>query len=445
MRRWVSVVISAAMCVAIAITSALPVAHAEDDESFPSEYLTPAMWVSRSSLSTKQIASAVRAAGAVEAISYVISFPFLPLTAHTRDGVDKLRLANGWRIPFATMVTPPEFIAAVGGEAMAAPLLRGEVLIGETSAKVRSAHVGDVITLRDRHFGVHTFVIGAIVPDLFVDEGDIAMSRESAAVFGLVPKDLVMFTGMSSASALVSALRNRGIQTDSKFRVHTSWALPNPDASIGTGIAKSIFGEFAYRPTAGSSIQVSADWANKNIVWKKVFRDIPIANNCHKITVAAIQGALTEIKKAGLARAIDVANSNRYGGCFVGRFNRLAGVYGSPSRHAWGMAFDINTNANPQGGIPKMNCAVVRIFRKWGFAWGGNFPWADGMHFEYVGTRRDQRGYPSIYCPNKVSVPTTTLPVFGATTTSSTTTTISSTTTSTTTAPTTTVAITSIT
>ena len=169
---------------------------------------------------------------------------------------------------------------------------------------------------------------------------------------------------------------------------------------------------------------VDASWTTKKIVWKKVYQGINLANNCHKTVVTAIQGALSEIKAAGLSNAIDVRNSNRYGGCFVGRYNRFGGVFGSPSRHAWGMAIDINTATNPQGGVPQMNCSVVRIFRKWGFAWGGNFWPADGMHFEYVGERRDQYGYPSIYCPNKVPVPTTTLPVFGeSTTTSSTTTT----------------------
>jgi hypothetical protein len=67
------------------------------------------------------------------------------------------------------------------------------------------------------------------------------------------------------------------------------------------------------------------------------------------------------------------------------------------------MAIDMNTVQNPEGSPPTMNCDVVRIFRKWGFAWGGNFLQGDGMHFEYVGQRRDQLAYPSRYCPNIVA------------------------------------------
>jgi hypothetical protein len=60
----------------------------------------------------------------------------------------------------------------------------------------------------------------------------------------------------------------------------------------------------------------------------------------------------------------------------------------------------MNTLANAQGRVPRMDCRVVRIFRKHGFAWGGNFLVPDGMHFEWVGEARNTWQYPSTYCPN---------------------------------------------
>jgi hypothetical protein len=42
----------------------------------------------------------------------------------------------------------------------------------------------------------------------------------------------------------------------------------------------------------------------------------------------------------------------------------------------------------------------VQIFRKHGFSWGGNYLTPDGMHFEWVGERRDNLAYPSRFCPN---------------------------------------------
>ena len=32
--------------------------------------------------------------------------------------------------------------------------------------------------------------------------------------------------------------------------------------------------------------------------------------------------------------------------------------------------------------------AVVAVFKKWGFAWGGDWRWTDPMHFELAETRR---------------------------------------------------------
>jgi hypothetical protein len=66
------------------------------------------------------------------------------------------------------------------------------------------------------------------------------------------------------------------------------------------------------------------------------------------------------------------------------------------------MAFDTNTVSNCLGCRPVMHCDVVRIFRKHGFAWGGNFRRPDGMHFEWVGEPRHLVDFPSEYCPNVV-------------------------------------------
>ena len=99
--------------------------------------------------------------------------------------------------------------------------------------------------------------------------------------------------------------------------------------------------------------------------------------------------------------AIEVSNANAYGGCYNPRYSRNSGFL---SRHSYAMALDTNTVSNCAGcRPPPMDCRVVRIFRRHGFAWGGNFRQPDGMHFEWVGEPRDQISYPSTYCPNRVN------------------------------------------
>ena len=423
-------------------------AAADGSSEFPVERLQPTMSVSTASNLTpqevKKISAGVTDGGATP---HSVKFPTISLTAQTRAGKDVFRLGEGWRIPMATMVAPTSYVRATGGEAMAEIVARGQVLMGETAAKVRRAQVGDVLILRDRKFWMHPFTIGAIVADEFVNSGDLFMSSSAAASLGGMPVSQIAITDIVSPATVLAGLKKKGITIGAEYRLRTSWDRENPDGTLGIASTKKLLGEFSYRPTVGSSILVAGSWTSSNIAWKIRYADIKLGNNCHRIVARAIQSALTQIKRAGLSRYVDTQNSNRYGGCFVGRYNRLGGNFGAPSRHAWGMAIDINTDTNPLGGVPQMNCAVVRIFRKWGFAWGGNFWPADGMHFEYVGERRDQLGYPSRYCPNKAPLLAITLPQFGSTTTTTSTTTTSieptaSTTTSTTSTTTTTVPIT---
>ena len=68
--------------------------------------------------------------------------------------------------------------------------------------------------------------------------------------------------------------------------------------------------------------------------------------------------------RIGWTPAIDFLNANTYGGCYYPRFNRVSGALGFLSRQSWGMALDTNTTTNAQGTTPRMDCRVVRIFRK---------------------------------------------------------------------------------
>ena len=407
----------------------------EASTEIPETYLQPVMSVSRArSLTATEARRMVSAVAESGAVGHIVKFPTVGLTGHIRDGVDITRLGNGWRIPMATMIAPAAYLRDVAGDAVATLAVPGTVLMGERSASIRKAKAGDVLTLRDHKFRKREFVIAAIVPNDFVDYGDLFITTESAVVLGDMRIARVTITNIPSVKAVLSALAARGFVINDSLRLRTSWDRVNPDGTLGTSTIKKLLGEFAYRPTGGSGIQIETAWLYRNISFSHRFTSIGLRNNCHKAVVGAIQSALNEIKAAGLAQKINLQNSNRYGGCYVARYNRLASKFGTPSRHAYGMALDINTTTNAQGAIPQLDCRVVRIFRKWGFAWGGNFWPTDGMHFEYVGEPRDQIGYPSRYCPNKVAVPPTTVPTFGTTTTTtSTTSTTSSTTTSSTT------------
>ncbi len=42
----------------------------------------------------------------------------------------------------------------------------------------------------------------------------------------------------------------------------------------------------------------------------------------------------------------------------------------------------MNVPGNGRGTVGEMDREVVSIFKKWGFAWGGDWSYTDPMHFE---------------------------------------------------------------
>jgi hypothetical protein len=355
----------------------------------------------RTPLTGAQIRQAQRTAAVLGLQAFEIRAPMLAMVSYKQNDREVLDVPRGWRVPMAAVAMPIALVRSIATEHVAEVLERGDVVLGRTSASLRKASVGDVITVLDRRNRRQSIVVGAIVPDVFTADTDILMSDLVAQQLGVTSIQRVAFTGVRRIRALRRNLNSRGFRVGSLHHLVQSNDQKNPDAMLGLAKVKALLGEFSYKPVNKNGVLVDMKWRARNIAYQMKYNDVGLIHNCHRVVIDAVQAALSEISMRGLSSEIDVAMSNRYGGCYRGRYSRQAEkVFGNISRHAWGMAFDINTSTNARGAVPQLNCDVVQIFRKHGFAWGGNFIVPDGMHFEYVGEPRDQLKYPSSYCPN---------------------------------------------
>ena len=145
-----------------------------------------------------------------------------------------------------------------------------------------------------------------------------------------------------------------------------NWVLPN-------ALVKEMFGDFQIKERDGTWITTEPSWREQNIQVKRV----PILGNtrCHRLMWEPLEGALNQILEEGLASTLSVQDFKKSGGCYAPRRINRFDSGGSISRHAWGIAIDINTKSS-------YHPRVVEIFNSWGFAWGGTWTSPDEMHFE---------------------------------------------------------------
>ena len=393
-----------------AVASAVPSAVSADTANAPlpetREWTSPmkhAISISRPVGFSLAIRARIRdAAESIGAEAYPGRAAMFGMSRIEREGRSIQRIPRGMQVPMSTTVQPDEVVRNLMSVEAADALLAGGIVMGDSSARFRGAREGDVVTLIDKRRRPVTFVIGLVAEDDVVGGGDLLMSPTQADLLGATTVTRYTVTGFRNPDTAAAALAAAGFVNGMDFRVRRTWDERNPDATLGLGEAKLLVGEFAYKITKSGNVTADPGWVHQNITPRRFFSGIPVRAGCHRRIWAPLQGALNEIKREGLDELIDVDNTNQFGGCFYARLNRISGDLGYLSRHSWGMAFDMNTTTNAQGRAPNLDCRIVRIFRKWGFAWGGNFTPADGMHFEYVGERRDNIVYPSRYCPNVV-------------------------------------------
>ena len=106
---------------------------------------------------------------------------------------------------------------------------------------------------------------------------------------------------------------------------------------------------------------------------------------CHRQIVRSLNGIFGDIlKHYGSVEAVHEARMDLFGGCYC--FRRRRGGY-SLSTHAWGVAIDLDPERNQLGKKWEKNKgmmpeAVVEIFERYGWTWGGKWKLADAMHFQ---------------------------------------------------------------
>ena len=148
---------------------------------------------------------------------------------------------------------------------------------------------------------------------------------------------------------------------------------PNKNWVLPTALVKEMFGDFQIKERDGTWITTEPSWREENIQVKRV----PIlgSTRCHRLMWEPLEGALNQILDEGLADTLSLQDFKKSGGCYAPRRINRFDAGGSISRHAWGIAIDINTKSS-------YHPRVVEIFNSWGFAWGGTWTSPDEMHFE---------------------------------------------------------------
>jgi len=349
---------------------------------------------------------AARAAGATVAFGRSASVGMLGLYRGTT--VIQAPQA-GFAYPMGTTVLPRDAVGRTMGRDVSQHLAADALVMGELSASLRGAQAGDSVLLVAGSGAGVWFRVAAVLPDAKVGGTEFLMSTDGGERLGIARLSRAVIWGFTSRAEIDSAMASNGLVSTS-VRIRRSWDPADPDDTIGMARTKSALGEFAYRVNGDGSVSQDDAWVNASLPGGRELLNgsIAIRARCHNVIVPALRAALAEIAAAGLGATIDVANANSFGGCHLARFNRLTpdSSLGFLSRHSWGMAFDTNTVGSCQGCAPPDfaarpgGCQAVQIFRKYGFSWGGNYLTPDGMHFEWVGERRDNLAYPSRFCPN---------------------------------------------
>lgn len=250
----------------------------------------------------------------------------------------------------------------------------GEIAVADRLQKDLPLAEGDYVEVDEQRIHVGSWSPGG------VDGIDAVVNSRWGDELGLPEGNAVLInTGISSPQVVRKKIE-RAFGKD-RFSIIALDIVAQSGIDPGTyqqaipvGAFSDAVGVFRYTPIGGGRIAPDPAWVKAHIVTEVV----PILGSvtCNKYLMPQLKAALAEIVTSKLA---DKIHPGQYAGCYYPRF-----IAGSTqlSNHSFGLALDLNVPGNQRGTVGQMDRVVVAIFKKWGFAWGGDWAYTDPMHFE---------------------------------------------------------------
>ncbi len=250
-------------------------------------------------------------------------------------------------------------------------LINNEIIISDLTANLYSLTKGDSLFLIGLNQQEVEVVVGEIIPDSEIGWFEGVVNKDLGYKLGINRNiQAIIWGNKITENHLIEIHRNIKYE---KIKLTGRNSIPNRNWVLPTALVKEMFGDFQIKERDGTWITIDKAWKDENIET----RSVPILGRitCHRLMWEPLLGALNQIIEENLENGLSREQFKTSGGCYAPRRINRFDAGGSISRHAWGIAIDINTKT---GYKPR----IVEIFNDWGFAWGGTWTSPDAMHFE---------------------------------------------------------------
>ena len=246
-----------------------------------------------------------------------------------------------------------------------------KIVISELTASRYELNVGDYVNLVGLNSEIIPIEVGKVIKDSKIGWFEGVVNKELGFKLGIYRNiQAIIWDSHINENFLIELHKNINYKkvklTFRENRVNKNWVLQ-------TALVKEMFGDFQIKERDGIWITTEPEWREENLQNKRM--PIVVITRCHRLMWEPLEGALNQILEEGLEEYLSIEEWRSSGGCYAPRRINRFDAGGSISRHAWGIAIDINTKSS----YPPR---VVQIFNDWGFAWGGTWTSPDEMHFE---------------------------------------------------------------